>query len=263
MSRKFGISIVLILAIAGTATWLYLRKAAIPVELAASSNQSAVQLGDPALVGIPTKSGSAPSTVAQPVAATKPTTVTAARDKNAAPALGDYVGRVKPVPGNTNLQVAGLVAALVNKNHPEMVSALAPAPPFDVADFRKDPDAYVNTVVPSRAFQTAQPGPGVSPLTPVGATQISMKQDGQVILRVLGEAGAPITATSFDLGRFSNQLVSQTVIADHNGIAAVSFSPGSGTISDVHIVIGSPMSSGSVTYVVTVTQATPTTPGHG
>jgi hypothetical protein len=72
-----------------------------------------------------------------------------------------------------------------------------------------------------------------------------------------------VTATSLDLGRFDNQLVSQTVKADQNGVAAVSFSPGSGTIADVHIVISSPMSSGSVTYVVNVKPAQPKIPTKG
>jgi hypothetical protein len=159
---------------------------------------------------------------------------------------------VQPVRGDLNPQAASVVEALKNHTHPERLSALVQPAPFDVAKFKADPTAYANEVVPGRVFQSAAPGPNVPVLLPVVPTQLAMVQDQEVILRVRSQPGAAITFSSLDLGRFGNQLVSQTVIADANGIGSVSFTAGPGTVDAVHVLAGSPMASGQVTFDIMV-----------
>jgi cytoskeletal protein RodZ len=195
----------------------------------------------------------APST---PETAGTTTTPPVAPSTAAVPAAQpDPIGQVQPVAPDTNAQVASVAEALRTKSHPERLSTLIQPAPFDRVAYQRDPAAYANVVEPGRAFQSAQPGPSVPVLHPVGTTQMTMPQDGQVVLRARTEPGMPITFTSLDLGRFGNQLVSQTAIADAQGIAAVAFFAGPGTIDGVRILAGSPVASGQIQFQVQVTPA--------
>lgn len=192
-----------------------------------------------------------------PVAAPAPAPETpAAAPTVVAPATQDPFdyGTLKPVPADANAQVASVAEALKNKTHPERLSPLVPPKPFDLAAYRRDPKAYLNVIEPGRVFQVAQPGPEVRRLEALGETQPTITQAGTATLRVKAAPGMPVTWTSFDAGRFSNSLTSITVAADDRGVAETTFTGGSGTIDQVNILASCPVTSGQVTYHVTVTR---------
>ncbi len=195
-----------------------------------------------------------PSTPATPAVASAPAVARIPAAVQAAPAA-DPIGTVTAVPPSTNPQVAAVAAALQTKTHPERLSALVAPPPFDAAAFAANPKAYVDDVAPARAFQTAAPDEKTPVLRPLSATQVTARQDEPVILRVVTAPNGVVSYTSFDLGRFGNQLSAQTVVADAHGVAAVSFTAGPGTIDAVHILAGSPLASGQVAFDLTITPA--------
>lgn len=170
----------------------------------------------------------------------------------------DPVGTVQGVPSGLNPQVASVASALQQHDHPERLSALVQPRAFDAAAYAADPVRYANEVVPGRALQSAAPAPNVPVLMPLVPTQMTITQDQQTILRVKSQPGSAITFTSFDLGRFGNSLVSQTVVTDASGVGSVSFTAGPGTIDGVHVLAGSPGASGQVLFDIMVTPtATP------
>lgn len=61
-----------------------------------------------------------------------------------------------------------------------------------------------------------------------------------------------MTFTSFDLGKFHNELTSVTVQANDKGIAEAEFFGTPGTYSDVNILAGSPLLTEQVKFVVFV-----------
>lgn len=162
-------------------------------------------------------------------------------------------GVTQPVAGDLNPNVRSVVEAAQSGKHPERLATLIAPAPFDAQRFAANPQAYVDVVEPGRVFQSAQPGADIPVLRSLSSTNLTMAQDGQVVLRVRTQPLAPVTFTSFDLGRFSNQLVSQTVLADAHGVAATMFSAGPGTIDGVHVLAGSPMASGQVRFDIHVT----------
>ena len=198
--------------------------------------------------------GRAPAAPAAPAA--NPTAATPrhpAETPAATPA--DPVGAVQPVPATANAQVALVASSLQTHDHPERLSALVQPPVFAPGSSAAD---YAAEIAPGRAFQSAQPGPNVPVISPVGPTQMTMDQDGKIYLRARSQPGAPTTFTSFDLGKFQNDLATQTVVADQNGVASVAFRAGPGTIDAVHVLAGSPQASGQVTFTITVQPAAAT-----
>lgn len=163
----------------------------------------------------------------------------------------DY-GRTPRVSPDANPQVKSVAEAIREKKHPERVSVLIRPPPFDAKAFQADPAKYLGVVEPGRVFQTAQPGPKVPVLRPVGQSYREAVQGEVVPLRVKAPPGSPVTFTSFDLGAFENQLTSITVQADKQGVAEAKFRGTPGTIEEVHILAGSPEASGQVRFVVNV-----------
>ena len=166
-------------------------------------------------------------------------------------------GRAEPVKSDKNAQAASVAEALKTKAHPERLSALLPpTKPFDPAAFKANPAEYLNTIEPGRVFGTAAPGPQVPELTAAGARYARISQGDSAILTVKGAPLAPITLTSFDLGKFKeNDLNSITVQADKDGLASATFVASPGSLNDVNILAGSPMSSGQVKFVVEIQQA--------
>lgn len=152
----------------------------------------------------------------------------------------------------TNEEVAGVIDAFHSGTHPERLTPTVMPAPFDQAAYQQDPEAYLRVVEPGRVWQSAQPGPGTRRLRALSPKSVQMRQGEAVRLRVLAEPGGPVTFTSFDLGVFSNQLVSQTVQASDEGVAEATFSAPTGTLFDVHIVAASPLSSGRVEFLVHV-----------
>ena len=199
--------------------------------------------------------GGAPAAPASRSAGTAPVQATAAPAAAPPTTQGDSVGTVQGVPSGLSPQVASIASALQQHDHPERLSALVQPPAFNAGAYAADPARYANEVVPGRALQSATPGPNVPVLLPLVPTQLTISQDQQTILRVKSQPGIPITFTSFDLGRFGNSLVSQTVVTDASGVGSVSFTAGPGTIDAVHVLAGSPGASGQVLFDIMVTPA--------
>lgn len=145
-----------------------------------------------------------------------------------------------------------VVEAAQTGRFPERLSALVPPKPFDINAFEADPQAYLDVVEPGRAFQSADGAVGVKALEAVGVAYQEVDPGGSVKLRVTGEAGAPVTFTSFDMGAFENGLASITVLADASGEAEVTFTATAGTIETVKILAGSPLAVGQVKLMVQV-----------
>ena len=171
-------------------------------------------------------------------------------------------GQTPPVKPDANEQVAAVYDAIKNRKadpqtYAKATSSLAEADAFDQDKYESDEDyrsAYLNSPQPSRVFQTAQPGPGVPRMRRMTAPYQEAPQGKKTPLRVQAAPGAPVTFTSFDLGRFENELTSITVEADATGVAEVKFWGPPGTIDDVNILAASPMTSGQVKLVVHVTR---------
>jgi hypothetical protein len=161
-------------------------------------------------------------------------------------------GSVTPVPANLNPQVASAAEVFRNNQHPERVSILLTPQAFDAKAFEEAPQKYLDVVEPGRVFQTAQPGPGVSPLSAAGPTFQYVRQGGVVELRAKAPPKAPVTFTTLDLGEFENRLTSYTAVADESGVAEAKFFATPGAIEDVHILAGSPLASGQVQYIVNI-----------
>ena len=161
-------------------------------------------------------------------------------------------GRTPAVPPDANPNVKSVAQALQTKTHPERLTAMIAPQPFNKDEYQKNPQAYLDVVEPGRVYQSAQPGPGVPVLQPAGSRYAVITQGQSTILSVKTLPGAPVTFTSFDLGRFENQLTSMTVAADSSGVAKVQFAAPPGTINAVRILAGSPLATGQVDFLVDV-----------
>jgi len=165
----------------------------------------------------------------------------------------DY-GTVQPVRADMNPQVASVAEALKNKTNPERLSPLIPPKPFDPEAYKKDPAAYLSVIEPGRCFQAKSPGKDVPKIQAVSPQLQNVAQGQSVVLRVKAAAGWPVAFSSFDMGRFSNELTSITVEADAAGFAEAHFFGAMGTISEVNILCSSPMTSGQLKFLVNVTK---------
>lgn len=172
----------------------------------------------------------------------------------------EIVGSTPPVRRDANPSVAAATEALDAKQHPARLTPMIAPESFDHEKYRGDESyrkQYLEVVEAGRVFQTAQPGEDVPRLRRVTSTRQRIFQDGSVALAVRAVPGAPVTFTSFDLGRFKNQLTSITVEAGDDGRAVTEFFGAPGTINDVNILAGSPVTSGQVRFVVQVDLPTP------
>ncbi len=164
----------------------------------------------------------------------------------------DY-GSTPFIDPGANAQVESAVEALQTGMFPERLSVLMySGKPFDLKEYRRDPEAYLNIAEPGRAFQPAQPKRGITRLAPNCRPYQKVAQGGWVELSVRGVPHTPVTFTSMDLGIFENQLTTITVDTDDNGVARVRMIGTMGTINDVNILAASPVTSGQVKFVVVV-----------
>lgn len=200
----------------------------------------------------PRSAAAAPA--AQPVIATAPAPAPAtATPATSAPVPAPQSSHViEPVQPDANPQVASVAEALTTKSHPERLSALVPPPPFSLIAYQKDPAAYLNQVVPGRAFQSAQPAPGVPELQPVTPAPKPLDPGQSVTLSVRTAPHGVTSWTSMDLGSFPNGLTAISVAADANGLASTTFSASPGVSGRVQVLAGSPMASGQVSYRIIV-----------
>jgi len=139
----------------------------------------------------------------------------------------------------------------------ESVAALAAPEPFDAVAYAADPAEYCAKTVPGRAFQTAQPGPGVPQIRVVGAAMHELPHLGRTRLTVAVPPGAPVTFLATDLGAFENGKSSITVPANRAGRAAVTYEALAGTVGDAHVTAGCPLAGGRANFLLVVAAADP------
>jgi hypothetical protein len=161
-------------------------------------------------------------------------------------------GKTSPIPLNANPNVKSVVEAIRDKKHPERLTPMVAPALFDAKAFAANPRAYLDVVEPGRAFAPAQPGKNVPRMKPLSPHFQRVEQGGSVKLQVTGKPKMPVTFTSLDLGQFSNQLTSITVVVNDQGIAEAEFFATPGTIDDVRVVAASPATSGQASFIVNV-----------
>ena len=235
-----------VIAVGGVG-WLMFDLASTATSAPATSQPVPLAVPSSALANAHSISQSTPTV---PVPATPAVTTSAAQ---AVVSAASPYGTTLPVAGDANVNVRSVVEAAQGSHHPERLATLIAPAPFDAGRFAANPQAYVDVVEPGRVFQSAQPGADVLVLRSLSSTNLTMTQEGQVVLRVKTQPLAPVTFTSFDGGRLSNQLVSQTVLADAHGVAVTAFTAGAGTVDGVQVLAGSPMASGQVHFDIHVT----------
>ena len=263
--RYLRIAIPVVLCVAGVALVVALRTPPRP-DLRGSLDQTQNN-GAPSGTAQSTDAGSGKATTsAADNSAAKNTETAGQADKGSSAAQGnkdaapksndpfDY-GKTPPVKGDANENVKSVVEAVRNKKNPERLSVLMNPKQFDPEAYRLSPHSYLSIVEPARVHMPKQPAKDVMRISPVGETRAQIKQNESVVLRVKALPKFPVTWTSWDGGKFSNELTSITVEADESGLAETRFFGAPGTIEDVHIVCASPVCSGQVRYTVNITKA--------
>ena len=177
--------------------------------------------------------------------------------------VGDYqspkspfpanLGRPQPLNGDENEQVAGLIEELSIKNGPAAARSVYIAPAkFDLAAYQADPAAYLNKIRPGRVNFPAQPGPDVVPIATLSDAYSEVLQGETILFKVKAEPGMPITAFTQQIGRFSNQLNTISVMADEDGVASIAYNPGPGSLGLNDVTVASPVHSGQLHFVINV-----------
>ena len=130
------------------------------------------------------------------------------------------------------------------------------APPaWNLAAYRKDPQAYLDEVFPGRVNQTATPAADVPFLVAEGGTGFTVAPGSRIVLRVQGEPYMPVTWTSLGLGTFLRTgLTSVSVAADADGHASATWIATPGTIGNVSILAASPTRAGQIAFLVHITE---------
>jgi len=168
-----------------------------------------------------------------------------------------FYGTTSPVKPSSSAQAQSVYEALKEKKYPERLGWQF-SKEFNYKSFRSNPQKYIDTIEPGRVFRPAQPGENVPRITRSSPLRRQVKHGEFVTLKVeidSKQTGLPVTFTSFDLGRFENDLTSINVVTDSSGIAKVKFYGAEGTINAVNILAASPLSSGRVKFVVDVLRA--------
>lgn len=145
-----------------------------------------------------------------------------------------------------------VVEAVRSGKHPERLSLAIDPAPFDPAAYARDSQAYLAVVEPARVYQTAPAGPDAVALRAAVDHTIRIPAHGSTPLTVIGVPGAPVSWTVLDGGQFANGLASITVQADAEGKATTTYTATPGTVDEVQILVGSPMTVGTLTLVVHV-----------
>jgi hypothetical protein len=167
-------------------------------------------------------------------------------------ALAEGYGE-SPAVSEDNPQVQSVEVALKEGGHPERLSPLIRPKAFNLSAYTSDEDyrkKYLETAEYGRVFQSLNPEKGTPKTTRKSPYYQQVAQGDTVNLSLQAAPNMPVTFTSFDLGKFSNGLTTQTVEADSSGYAEVEFHGMSGTIGDVNILASSPAASGQVKFLV-------------
>lgn len=149
----------------------------------------------------------------------------------------------------TRLSASSALRLASDPNYPERRhSAIVEKQPFDVEAWSSDEGyrkGYTAAPVPSRCYDCAQPGEGVTRLAVLGDRYVNITQGETVTFQVQALPGSAVSATSFDGARFSNLATAQSVVADpETGIATFELEATSGVIEECRILIASPVHSG-------------------
>jgi hypothetical protein len=164
----------------------------------------------------------------------------------------DYGKNEPVVVGNSSQKNSVLTALKEPSKYPERLSVAHLPAAFDLNAYQKDPAAYLNIIEPARVFQSAQPDASAVVILRISEKCPVIKQGLSTILIVKALPEMPVSFTSFDLGRFENDLTSITVKANKEGIAQTVFTGSAGTIAKVNILASCPLTSGQVKFVVEV-----------
>lgn len=167
--------------------------------------------------------------------------------------FGKRIGQSPRIAGDSNPYIKSVVEAHKNpEKYPERLSAMIAPKPFDLEEFKKDPQKYAMRVEPGRVFQNITPKEGVKPLKRLSPLVTKVVQGETVALKAEGDPGAPITFHVFDLGNLENNLKTMTVIADEKGQATVNYKATTGTYGLMRIAAASPLNSKRVRFAVKV-----------
>ena len=162
-------------------------------------------------------------------------------------------GKTPFVDPNSNPHTKSVAEAIKNPvKLGHRLTAMIPAPKFDRARYEADPETYLNTIEPGRVWQSAKPGPGVTPLKRTSGYVHEVLQGETVVLEAAAEPGMPVTFVSPKLGQFDNLLSTTTVKANQEGVATANFKASTGTRGEVEVFAASPVHSGRARYLINV-----------
>jgi hypothetical protein len=163
-------------------------------------------------------------------------------------------GTVIPVRADANAQVRSVAEALKSKAHPERLSTLVKATPFNRQAYLENPSTYCGVAEPGRIWDVAPPSKDTPRLLALSERMQNVKQGGSVSLKLKTVSKMPVSLVALDGGMFENKLNTITVAADEAGVAEVKFFGTPGTINEVNILAASPVASGQVKFLVNVEQ---------
>lgn len=256
MQKKFILVISLFAVVIGAA--LLLQRRSSPTQASPSSAAEKVsENGKHAASNEPAAAGSTDERAVATAEAKKAggAPVETKDDKSKPNQDQNLVAPERVVKGNDNAQVRSVAEALRDKNHPERLSPLIPDAPFNLETYKADPQKYLSTVSPSRAFAPAQPSKDTPKLKMMSPQLQDVAPGDSVTLKVKTLPKMPVNLLSTDLGAFQNKLTAITVEADEEGVAEVRFFATEGTTNTCRIVAASPVASGQVSFYVNVTAA--------
>ncbi|MFW5828653.1 MAG: hypothetical protein ACOCXA_00180 [Planctomycetota bacterium] len=168
------------------------------------------------------------------------------KGESAAPAIDS--GFQQRIRAAYSAQKQGMLEAARSGSHPERLSTLEPATPFDRAAWQKDPAetafAYAQVAEPGRIHDSGTPEDPPLQLLSSSTPDIDPAVGHQIRLRA--QPYAPISLSSPDRVLFPNGLVFATVVADENGLATVDVAIPDGTVNIAHIHIASPVAQDTV-----------------
>lgn len=165
-----------------------------------------------------------------------------------------HPGNAPNTPKDANPQVKQLFEELskeVSERNPAAVSSLF-SEKFDAKAFEKDKQKWLSQIRPSRAFQSAQPGPEVEPIQSTTAGFQRIVQGEKVAFEVKAQPGAPVTFYTPQVGTFTNELSTHSVEANENGIARTTYTATAGANGLIDVVAASPLNSGLLRYKIQV-----------
>jgi hypothetical protein len=179
--------------------------------------------------------------------------IQALSEQEAAVEMFPNPGRAIQLKGDENPQVRQVFEEAQSPDTPlpNRLTRFQPEP-FDPEAYARDPQAYLSKVVPGRIFQTAQPGPDVTPIAAASRLYHRVIQGEAVTLEVHVDPLQPVSWYTQAAGEFDSRLTTYTTAADENGVARATYLATTGTMGLVHIIASSPVHSEQIEFVVNV-----------